>query len=58
LEVDPTSLEFLEDLDIDDLVRHLEVNGAAVRVPEERITLREEVPDTRLLVEDEVSPLA
>jgi hypothetical protein len=57
-EVDPAVLPFLEDLDIIDLVRHLEVNGAAVRVPVERITLRDEVPDIRLMMEDEVRPLA
>jgi len=49
----------LEDLDIDDIVHHLEVSGAAVRVPVDRITLREEVvPDIRLVVEDEVRPLS
>jgi hypothetical protein len=57
-EVDPTALPFPEVIDIEDVVRHLEVNGAAVRVPVERITLRDEVPDIRLVVEDEVRPLA
>ena len=58
MEVRPAALPFLEELEIDDLVHHLEVNGAAVRVPVERITLRDEVPDIRLVVEDEVRPLA
>jgi hypothetical protein len=49
----------VEDLDIDDIVHHLEVNGAAVRVPVERITLQDEVvPDIRLVVEDEVRLLS
>ena len=56
--VDPAELLHLEDLDVD-LVHHLEVNGAAVRVPAEHITLRDEVvPDIRLVVEDEVRPLS
>jgi len=55
----PNPLPLLEDLEIDDLVRHLEENGAAVRVPEERITLLDEVvPDIRLIVEDQVRPLS
>jgi hypothetical protein len=58
VEKDPTALPLVEDLDIDDLVRHLEVNGAAVRVPVEHITLHDEmVPDIRLVVDDEVRPL-
>jgi len=50
----------LEDFDIDtvDIVQHLEVNGAAVRVPVERITLEDDVPDKPLVVEDEVRLLA
>jgi hypothetical protein len=48
----------LEDFDVD-IVSHLEVNGAAVRVPEERITLQEEVvPDLRPRIEDQVRPPA
>jgi len=47
----------LEDLGID-LLDHLEVNGAAVRVPEESITLRDEVTPIQLLgVESQVRQL-
>jgi hypothetical protein len=56
VDFEPRVLSFLEDLDI---VNHLEVNGAAVRVPEEHITLREEVvPDLRPGMEDQVRPPA
>jgi hypothetical protein len=49
----------VEDLEIPDLVQHLEVNGAALRVPVEHITLQDEmVPDIRLVVDDEVRPLS
>lgn len=49
MEVDPrTSIMVLEDLGID-LLDHLEVNGAAVRVPEDRITLRDEMAPVQLL---------
>ncbi|XP_023705557.1 uncharacterized protein LOC111863446 [Cryptotermes secundus] len=49
VEIDPaTANAVLEDLGID-LLDHLEVNGAAVRVPEERITLRDEVEPDQLL---------
>jgi hypothetical protein len=59
MEYDPaTAFAALQDLDID-IVYHLEVNGAAVRVPEEQITLRDEVAfDQQLGVEDQVRPLA
>jgi hypothetical protein len=54
MEVDPTELSLLEDLGID-IVNH----GAAVRVPEECITLRDEVvPDLQVWMEDHVRPLA
>lgn len=43
MQVDPTTeVAALEDLGID-ILYHLEVNGAGVRVPEESITLRDEV---------------
>jgi hypothetical protein len=56
VEIDPaTAIMVLEDLGID-LLDHLEVNGAAVRVPEECITLRDEVePDQLLRMESQVS---
>jgi hypothetical protein len=56
VEIDPATANMvLEDLGID-LLDHLEVNGAAVRVPEERITLRDEVgPDQLLRMESQVS---
>jgi hypothetical protein len=56
VEIDPeTANMVLEDLGID-LLDHLEVNGAAVRVPEECITLRDEVePDQLLRMESQVS---
>lgn len=56
VEIDPaTANAVLKDLGID-LLDHLEVNGAAVRVPEERITLRDEVePDQLLRMESQVS---
>jgi hypothetical protein len=42
-EIDLATLDMvLDDLTID-IVNHLEVNGAAVRVPEETITLKDEV---------------
>jgi hypothetical protein len=55
VEVDPkTASMVLEDLGID-LLDHLEVNGAAVRVPEESITLRDEMVPVQLLgVESQV----
>jgi hypothetical protein len=56
VEIDPATANMvLEDLGID-LLDHLEVNGAAVRVPEECITLRDEVePDQLLRMESQVS---
>lgn len=56
VEIDPaTANAVLEDFGID-IVHHLEVNGAAVRVPEERITLRDEVEPAQLLgMESQVS---
>lgn len=45
----------LKDLGID-ILHHLEVNGAAVRVPEESITLKDEVePDLLHRMESQVS---
>lgn len=56
MEIDPATANMvLEDLGID-LLNHLEVNGAAVRVPEQCITLRDEVePDQLLRMESQVS---
>jgi hypothetical protein len=56
VEIDPATANMvLEDLGID-LLYHLEVNGAAVRVPEESITLKDEVGSVQLLgVESRVS---
>jgi hypothetical protein len=58
VEIDPVTANMvLEDLGID-LLDHLEVNGAAVRVPEESITLRDEVTPIQLLgVESQVRQL-
>jgi hypothetical protein len=55
VEIDPTTVNIdLEDLGFD-LLNHLEVNGAAVRVPEESITLRDEmVPDYLHRMESQV----
>lgn len=55
VEIDPrTANMVLEDLGID-LLDHLELNGAAVRVPEESITLRDEVAPVQMLrVDSEV----
>lgn len=55
MEVDPkTANMLLEDLGID-LLDHLETNGAAVRVSEDIITLKEEMAPVQLLgVESQV----
>ena len=58
MEGDPTPFPVNKDFSVD-LLKHLEVNGAAVRVPEERITLQDEVVyDVQHGVEIQVRPFA